>query len=33
VTSEGDRHIAMLRHHLSATVKRLFGRKPEQPYA
>ena len=26
VTSEGDRRIAMLRHHLSATVKRLLGR-------
>ena len=25
VTSEGDRRIAMLRHHLSATVKRLLG--------
>ncbi len=33
VTSDGDRRIAMLRHNLSATVKRLFGRKPEQPYA
>ena len=26
VTSEGDRRVAMLRHHLSATVKRLLGR-------
>ena len=26
VTSEGDRRIAMLRHHLSAAVKRLFGK-------
>ena len=26
VTSEGDRRIAMLRHHVSASVKRLFGR-------
>ena len=25
VTSEGDRRIVMLRHHLSATVKRLLG--------
>ncbi|MGO8739891.1 2OG-Fe(II) oxygenase [Rhodoblastus sp.] len=33
VTSEGDRRVAMLRHHLSATVKRLFGKTPEQPYA
>jgi Rps23 Pro-64 3,4-dihydroxylase Tpa1-like proline 4-hydroxylase len=33
VTSEGDRRIAMLRHHLSAAVKRLFGKTPEQPYA
>ena len=30
VTSEGDRRVAMLRHHLSATVKRLFGKTPEQ---
>jgi len=33
VTSEGDRRIAMLRHHLSAAVKRLLGKAPEQPYA
>ena len=33
VTSESDRRIAMLRHHLSAAVKRLFGRTAEQPYA
>jgi hypothetical protein len=33
VTSEGDRRIAMLRHHLSAAVKRLFGKSSEQPYA
>jgi SM-20-related protein len=33
VTSEGDRRIAMLRHHLSAAVKRLLGKTPEQPYA
>lgn len=32
VTSEGDRRIAMLRHQLSATVKRLFGRT-ERPAA
>lgn len=32
VTSEGDRRIAMLRHQLSATVKRLFGRA-ERPAA
>ncbi len=30
VTSEGDRRIAMLRHHVSATVKRLFG-KADRP--
>jgi SM-20-related protein len=33
VTSEGDRRIAMLRHHLSAAVKRLLGKSVEQPYA
>ncbi len=33
VTSEGNRRIAMLRHHLSAAVKRLMGKAPEQPYA
>jgi hypothetical protein len=33
VTSEGDRRVAMLRHHLSAAVKRLFGKTVEQPYA
>ena len=33
VTSEGNARVAMLRHHLSAAVKRLFGRTPEQPYA
>ncbi len=27
VTSEGDRRIAMLRHHVSASVKRLFGKR------
>jgi len=32
VTSEGERRIAMLRHHVSATVKRLFG-KAERPAA
>ncbi len=26
VTSEGDRRVAMLRHHVSASLKRLFGR-------
>ena len=31
VTSEGDRRMAMLRHHVSASFKRLFGR--EQPVA
>jgi hypothetical protein len=33
VTSESDRRIAMPRHHLSAAVKRLFGRSAERPYA
>jgi SM-20-related protein len=32
VTSEGDRRIAMLRHHVSASFKRFFGRA-EQPAA
>jgi SM-20-related protein len=32
VTSEGDRRMTMLRHHLSATVKRLLGRT-ERPAA
>ncbi len=32
VTSEGDRRIAMLRHHLSAAVKKLFG-KTQNEYA
>jgi SM-20-related protein len=33
VTSEGDRRIAMLRHHVSASFKRLFGKAPGQPEA
>jgi len=33
VTSEGDRRIAMLRHHVSASFKRLFGKAPGQPGA
>jgi hypothetical protein len=33
VTSEGDRRITMLRHHLSAAFKRLLGKTPAQPYA
>jgi hypothetical protein len=33
VTSEGDRRIAMLRHHVSASFKRLFGKGPGQPAA
>ena len=33
VTSEGDRRIAMLRHHVSASVKRLFGKGAGQPAA
>jgi SM-20-related protein len=32
VTSEGDRRMAMLRHHVSASFKRLFG-KADQPAA
>lgn len=32
VTSEGDRRIAMLRHHVSAAFKRLLGKPVEQPY-
>ena len=32
VTSEGDRRVAMLRHHLSAAVKKLFG-KAQDEYA
>lgn len=31
VTSEGDRRIAMLRHHLSASVKRVFRRGEHSP--
>ena len=31
VTSEGDRRIAMLRHHVSASVKRLFGKETDHP--
>ncbi len=33
VTSEGDRRLAMLRHHVSASVKRLFGKGTDQPAA
>jgi hypothetical protein len=33
VTSEGDRRIAMLRHHVSASFKRLFGKGSPQPAA
>jgi hypothetical protein len=33
VTSEGDRRIAMLRHHVSASFKRLFGKASPQPGA
>ncbi len=33
VTSEGDRRIAMLRHHVSASLKRLFGKGTDQPAA
>jgi SM-20-related protein len=33
VTSEGDRSIAMLRHHVSASFKRLFGKGSPQPAA
>ncbi len=33
VTSEGDRRIAMLRHHVSASFKRLFGKAPSRPTA
>jgi SM-20-related protein len=31
VTSEGDRRIAMLRHHVSASFKRLFGKPSPEP--
>jgi hypothetical protein len=30
VTSEGDRFVAMLRHHVSASIKRLFGKAAAQ---
>lgn len=33
VTSEGDRRLAMLRHHVSASVKRLFGRGTDRTAA
>ena len=33
VTSEGDRRMAMLRHHVSASFKRLFGKGSPQPAA
>jgi hypothetical protein len=31
VTSEGDRRLAMLRHHVSASFKRFFGKAPSPP--
>jgi len=33
VTSEGDKRIAMLRHHVSASFKRLFGKAPAKETA
>jgi SM-20-related protein len=33
VTSEGDRRLAMLRHHVSASFKRLFGKAAARPDA